>query len=112
MPLLDVLRIDVWAAAIEFLGALLIAGYVVAALITFARTRDVAQLRLTLADGVIAGLNFKLAGSLLKTVVLHTWDQVLMFTVIFVLRFVLKRIFTWEANRIRARRSLHQPSAS
>lgn len=103
MSLLDLLHIDVWAATIEFIGALLIGGYAVAALVIFARTRDIDQMRLTLADGVIAGLNFKLAATLLKTLLIHTWDQLLFFAIILVLRIALKRVFTWEADRIRAR---------
>jgi uncharacterized membrane protein len=103
MSLLDLLHLDVWAATIEFIGALLIGGYAVAALVTFARTRDVDQMRLTLADGVIVGLDFKLAGTLLKTVLIHTWDQLLFFAAILVLRIALKQVFTWEADRIRAR---------
>ena len=106
MSPLDLLHVDIWAAAIEFLGALLIAGYVLAALVIFARTRDMERLRLTVADGVIAGLNFKLAGTLLKTLLIHTWEQLLIFAVIFILRIVLKRVFTWEADRIRARQGV------
>jgi uncharacterized membrane protein len=103
MSLLDLLHLNFWAATIEFLGALLIGGYVLAALFTFARTRDVDHMRLTLANGVIAGLNFKVAGTLLKTLLIHSWNQLLTFAVILVLRIILKRVFTWEADRIRAR---------
>ncbi|HEY4036334.1 MAG TPA: DUF1622 domain-containing protein [Ktedonobacteraceae bacterium] len=50
--------------------------------------------------GVVTGLSFKLAGTLLKTIQLHTWQQILMFVAIFTLRTVLKRVFTWERERL------------
>ena len=105
MQLPDALHLESWAAAIEMLGALIIVGYVAAALFTLLRTRDLEQARLLVADGAITGLSFKLAGTLLKTISLTTWSQVGLFIAIFILRTALKRVFTWEAARIRARRS-------
>lgn len=91
------------ASIIEFIGALLISGYVLAALVMLLHTKNIVVARLLVADGAIAGLNFKLAGTLLKTIELHTWQQILMFVAIFVLRIVLKRLFTWERERLRMR---------
>jgi hypothetical protein len=88
------------ASIIEFIGSLLIVGYMLIALVMLARTRNVAAARLLVADGAIAGLSFKLAGTLVKTIVLHTWQQILMFVVIFALRIILKRLFTWESTRL------------
>lgn len=87
---------DFTVVAIEFIGALFIVGYILLAIFTLFRTRSIVQARLLVADGAIFGLNFKLAGSLLKTIEIHTWTQILLFVSIFALRFVLKRIFTWE----------------
>jgi uncharacterized membrane protein len=92
-----------WASIIEFIGALLIIGYMFAALVVLVRTRNVIAARLLAADGALAGLNFKLAGTLLKTVALHTWQQILMFVAILALRQVLGHIFTWERERLQTR---------
>lgn len=39
----------------------------------------------------------------LKTISLQSWQQILMFVAIFALRFILKRLFTWEQERLRRR---------
>lgn len=96
----NMLDFTLWAESIEFIGALLIVGYIVAAIISLLRNGSIVQARLIVADGVITGLSFKLAGTLLKTIELHTWQQILMFVAIFVLRTVLKRLFTWERARL------------
>lgn len=92
-----------WATIIEFVGALLIIIYIIAAIIALFRRKDITRARLIVADGVITGLSFKLAGTLLKTIVLHTWEQILMFVAIFALRIILKRLFSWERDRLRRR---------
>lgn len=96
----SLLDLSLWAATIEFIGALIIVGYVAAALVDLARMRGARRAQLRVADGVMWGLSFKLAGTLLKTILLHTWEQVLFFVVIFTLRTVLKRVFAWEAQRL------------
>ncbi len=92
-----------WATIIEFVGALLIIGYIVAALYTLIRDKSITRARLIVADGVITGLSFKLAGTLLKTISLQSWQQILMFVAIFALRFILKRLFIWERERLQRR---------
>jgi uncharacterized membrane protein len=96
----NILNFTLWAEGIEFIGALLIIGYILAAIISLARTGNITRARLVVADGVITGLSFKLAGTLLKTIELHTWQQILMFVAIFALRTVLKQLFTWERARL------------
>ncbi|GLV59915.1 hypothetical protein KDH_67390 [Dictyobacter sp. S3.2.2.5] len=94
-----------WATLIEFAGALLIIAYILASLFVLLRTRDITRARLVVADGVITGLSFKLAGTLLKTIDLRSWQQILMFAVIFALRTLLKRFFTWERARLQRQES-------
>src|SRR2546421_4457891 len=96
----SVLNFTLWAESIEFIGALLIVGYIVAAIISLLRSGSIIRARLIVADGVITGLSFKLAGTLLKTIELHTWQQILMFSAIFALRTFLKRFFIWEHTRL------------
>jgi uncharacterized membrane protein len=103
MPITNLFDVTLWAALIEFGGALVIIGYLLAALLTVLHTRDIQLARLQAATGVVTGLSFKLAGTLLKTIQLHTWQQILMFVAIFTLRTVLKRFFTWEQEQLRHR---------
>lgn len=103
MLYVNIFNYTLWASAIEFVGGLLIIGYMLAALITLIRTHEVTRARLIVADGVITGLSFKLAGTLLKTIQLQTWQQILMFVAIFALRYMLKRMFTWERERLQRR---------
>jgi uncharacterized membrane protein len=99
----NVLNFSLWAATIEFIGALLIVFYMLRALVTLVRTRNVPLARLIVAEGAITGLSFKLAGTLLKTIELHTWEQILIFVIIFALRTLLKRLFTWEQAQLQKR---------
>ena len=99
----SIFNYTLWATTIEFIGALLIVAYILAALVTLIRTHEVTRARLIVADGVITGLSFKLAGTLLKTIQLQTWQQILMFVAIFALRYILKRLFVWERERLQRR---------
>ncbi len=96
----NLLNYTLWASLIEFIGALIIVWYIIIALFTLFRTGHIIEARLIVADGAITGLSFKLAGTLLKTIVIHSWQQILMFAAIFTLRIILKRLFTWERARL------------
>lgn len=100
MPYASIFDYALWAGIIEFIGALLIVGYILIALYVLLRNKNITQARLIVADGAITALSFKLAGTLLKTIGLRTWQQILMFVAIFALRTILKRLFTWERERI------------
>ena len=103
MQPLALFRFDAWVVIIEMVGSLIIVGYCAAALATLIRSRGrgIRAARLLIADGVISGLGYKLAGTLLKTVLLVSWHQILMFAAIFALRTVLKRLFAWERERLK-----------
>ena len=100
MSLDNVLDFKLWADSIEFVGALLIVFYILVACLILIRTKDILRARLIIADGVINGLSFKMAGTLLKTIKLQTWQQLLMFVAIFALRTILKQVFTWERKHL------------
>ena len=87
---------NVLIAPIEFAGALLIVGYCVAALVELTRSRDLGTARLLVIQGSLWGLSLKTAASLLKTIELHSWEQIATFTAIFALRTLVKRVMTWE----------------
>jgi len=93
------------AQLIELGGSLAIVGYVASALYYLLRHREagIERARLAVANGALAGLNFKLAATLLKTIELQTWTQLGFFAFIFLLRFILKRAFTYERRELRAR---------
>lgn len=96
MSFTNLFNFTIWASLIDFAGALLIVGYILAALFALVRTRSITRARLLVADGVLISLSFKLAGTLLKTIELRTWQQILIFCAILALRTALKRFFAWE----------------
>lgn len=88
-------------ALIELAGALLIVGYCVAALVSLLRTGVPETARLLIIQGSLWGLSLKTAASLLKTIELQTWAQIGAFASILALRTLIKRVMTWEAQRIK-----------
>ncbi len=88
-------------APIEFAGALLIVGYCIAGLVELARSRDPAAVRLLVIEGSLWGLSLKTAASLLKTIEIHSWEQIAAFTAILALRTLVKRVMTWEEAHLR-----------
>ena len=78
---------------IDFIGGLLVTAYAAAAVVALVRTGAVAHARLVIAEGAVLGLSFKTAGTLLKALEIHTWDQIGLFGVVLVLRIVLKQLF-------------------
>lgn len=101
MSLPERLQFHVGVLIIDLVGAVVIVGYVLVALIALVRGRSVADARLLVAEGAVFGLSFKLAGPLLMTLELHTWEQILMFGTVLILRTILKSLFTWEKQRLR-----------
>jgi uncharacterized membrane protein len=89
-----------WVLLIEFVGALLIVSYALAATVAVLRFEGIDRARFLVADGVLAGLNFKLAATVLKIVLLRSWEQILLFVVIIFLRTLLKQLFRWERGRL------------
>lgn len=101
MNLTDLFNFSLWAVLIEFIGALIIIGSLLASLVIIVQTRNVERGRYLVTAGVLAGLSFKVAGTLLRTIQLQTWHQILMFIAILALRTVLKRFFVWEQGRLK-----------
>ncbi|TNC06519.1 DUF1622 domain-containing protein [Methylobacterium terricola] len=65
--------------------------------------RSIVEARLSVADGIVAGLGFKTAATLLKTIELRSWDAILMFVAVFALRTIIKWAVVHEEGRLRAR---------
>lgn len=93
-----------WAAAIEFTGGLIIVCYVLAAIWTLIRRQGVnhgiTKARVLVAEGAVWGLSFKVAATLLKTLTIQTWAQFGIFIFVFILRFVVKKVFAGEEARL------------
>lgn len=86
--------------ALQLVGAIVITAIVVAALISLSLGRGVLRARLLVAEGVIGGLGVMIAATLLRTIGLRTWHQIVMFTLVLSLRIVLKKVFVWEKQRL------------
>jgi uncharacterized membrane protein len=90
---------------VDLVAAVVVAGYAAAAMVKLARGCGVTRARLLIAEGAVLGLSFKVAATLLGTLEIHTWDQILMFAAIFAMRTILKQLFLWERRQA-------QPAAS
>jgi hypothetical protein len=91
-----------WGLALQLAGAVVITGFVAGALISLGLGRGISRARLLVAEGVIGGLGVMTAATLLRTIGLRSWRQILMFTLILSLRIVLKRLFVWEKKQLLA----------
>ena len=103
------------ALLVEMAGSLYLLGYVLAAFLALLRGPPQERLdhaRLLIADGVIVSLSFKVAGTLLKILEVHTWNQIGLFAAMLALRTLLKRFFTWERGQLTRRQGAAQPRSS
>jgi hypothetical protein len=96
-PLLD---FSWWGLALQLMSAVVITGFIAAGMVSLGLGRGVLRARLLVAEGVIGGLGLMTAATLLRTIGLRTWRQILMFTLVLSLRILLKRLFAWEKQRL------------
>lgn len=90
---------------IELLAAFVVAWHAALALWSLLRDHSGDRARVLIAGGVLDALGFSVAGTLLKTIGLQSWQEIRMFAFVLVLRTVLKRIFQWERRAILSRRT-------
>ena len=104
MPTLDHM-IRGLAVLIEFGGALLIVFGCVRGLARLAagsgRRTAIVGARLAVADGIVAGLGFKTAATLLRTIELRSWNAILMFCAVLALRTLVKQALQREEQQLR-----------
>lgn len=79
---------------IELLGSVVIVAFCVRGLALVVLERRPYQVHHALSQGVLWGLDFKLAATLLKTLELTSWHQIAMFGLVLALRTLLKRSLT------------------
>ena len=96
-PLLD---FSWWGLALQLMRAVVIIGFFAAAMVSLGLGRGVLRARLLVAEGVIGGLGVMTAATLLRTIGLRTWHQILIFTLVLSLRILLKKLFVWEKRRL------------
>lgn len=85
-----------WAAVIETVAGLVIAGYCTAACSTLLRRLDRRKAQSLVAGGALTGLSFIVCATLLKALLITSWQQIGIFACVFALRTALKRIFSAE----------------
>ena len=90
---------------IELAAAFVISFHAAWALLALLRGQGTDRARLIIANGVLAGLAFSVAGTLLKTIALQTWPQLGTFLFVYALRTMLKRVFAWERRLVELRLS-------
>lgn len=88
------------AGVIEFGGAIIITTGIVRALIALATGESIGRARLLAIAGVLSGLGFKSAATLLKAIELGTWHGIAAFAAILTLRTFIKQVFLWERKRL------------
>jgi len=92
--------IIVLAHILDIFGAFVIVISSSIAFVNFLKTsRDGRILRLTLAQSLAFGLEFKLGGEILRTVIVRTFDEILILGAIIVLRGLLNLIIHWEIRQ-------------
>lgn len=92
--------IGVGVTLIDFGGAVIVTIYCVLGLWVVLRERDPAKARYLVATGALSGLTFKLAATLLQTLVVASWSQVGMLAFVVGLKTVLKWTFVRERGRL------------
>ncbi|XYD09108.1 DUF1622 domain-containing protein [Methylobacterium sp. NMS12] len=106
------LQLDSWirtlATLIEFGGGLFVVfgcGRGLMRLGIGLGSRDsIVAARLSVVDGIVAALGFKMAATLLKTIELRSWDAILMFVAVLALRTFIKQALVREEAGLRITR--------
>jgi len=91
-----------WALFIQGLGAFVLAAHVCGSMWVLVRRFDVTEARLLITRGTLAALGLMVPASILRTLVVRTWEEIFALTVLLCLRISLKHLFAWEEKRISA----------
>ncbi len=91
--------IPTFSESLEFIGVLIIilgAIKSVYKLIVSKFDLDNIDIKFTLAKSLELGLGFKLAAEILKTVLIHTLDELIILSSIVILRVIMTFVIQWE----------------
>ena len=86
--------------AMEAAGMLIVLVTAVKCLIQYVRGRE--HVRIELAEGISLALLFKMGGEVLRTVIVHTWDELAILAAIIVIRGLLTFLLSWEIRSEKA----------
>ncbi len=87
------------ARALELIGVIIVAIGAAKAIFKLVKTKyDLydSKIRIDFAKALTFSLEFKLASELLKTVVIRTWNEVLILSAVVLLRVIMTLIIHWE----------------
>ena len=84
----------------EAAGMIVILVTAVTCFIGFFRQKE--GLRVRLAEGISLALLFKMGGEVLRTVIVHTWDELAILAAIIVIRGLLTFLLSWEIRSEKA----------
>lgn len=85
---------------VQVFGSLILAAFVASAWFSLAIRHNLERARLFVADGVIACLTLMTVATVLRTISIRNWPQVLSLTLVLFLRILLKRLFVWEKSKL------------
>jgi hypothetical protein len=104
MPDLIGVLVTALALLAQLIGVLVVGCTSILALGELVPRRRATQARVVMSEGIILALSFIASGAFLRILHLRSWNQIAIFSVVLGLRILLKKVFTWEKNRIDAQR--------
>ena len=78
----------------EFIGVAVVMGSIVKGIIDAIKKDE--HMRLNLVEGIALAMSFKIGGELLRTVIVRTWDEILLLGAVILLRAALTFYIQWE----------------
>lgn len=99
------------ARALELIGVIIVAIGAAKAIFKLVKTKyDLydSKIRIDFAKALTFSLEFKLASELLKTVVIRTWNEVLILSAVVLLRVIMTLIIHWEMENEEKRDKLEK----
>ncbi len=79
---------------VELIGVLVLLGAVIKGVVDILRKNK--HMRLNLVEGIALSLGFKIGGELLRTVIVRSWDELLLLGAVILLRAALTFLIQWE----------------
>lgn len=79
---------------VEFIGVMVLIGAVIKGVVDILRKNK--HMRLNLVEGIALSLGFKIGGELLRTVIVRSWDELLLLGAVILLRAALTFLIQWE----------------
>ena len=79
---------------VEFVGVAVVMGSIIKGIIDAIKKDE--HMRLNLVEGIALAMSFKIGGELLRTVIVRTWDEILLLGAVILLRAALTFYIQWE----------------